>query len=86
MCFVNGLPIIFIELKSHNQDIRNAYTDNYRDYLDTIPHLFHHNATMMLSNGMESRAGMLGTKEEFLQAYKVETKSPIVKAVFERNL
>ena len=84
MCFVNGLPIIFIELKSHNQDIRN--TDNYRDYLDTIPHLFHHNATMMLSNGMESRAGMLGTKEEFLQAYKVETKSPIVKAVFERNL
>ena len=38
VCFVNGLPVIFIELKNHDQDIQNAYTDNYRDYLDTIPH------------------------------------------------
>lgn len=42
VCYVNGLPLIFIELKNHDQDIQNAYTDNYRDYLDTIPHLFHH--------------------------------------------
>ena len=65
VCFVNGLPVIFIELKNHDQDIQNAYTDNYRDYLDTIPHLFHHNAMIMLSNGMESRVGTVGSKWEF---------------------
>ena len=70
VCFVNGLPVIFIELKNHDQDIQNAYTDNYRDYLDTIPHLFHHNAMIMLSNGMESRVGTVGTKWEFFHEWK----------------
>ena len=70
VCFVNGLPVIFIELKNHDQDIQNAYTDNYRDYLDTIPHLFHHNAMIMLSNGMESRVGTVGAKWEFFHEWK----------------
>lgn len=70
VCFVNGLPLIFIELKNHDQDIQNAYTDNYRDYLDTIPHLFHHNAMIMLSNGMESRVGTVGAKWEFFHEWK----------------
>ena len=70
VCFVNGLPVIFIELKNHDQDIQNAYTDNYRDYLDTIPHLFHHNAMIMLSNGMESRVGTVGSKWEFFHEWK----------------
>lgn len=70
VCYVNGLPVIFIELKNHDQDIQNAYTDNYRDYLDTIPHLFHHNAMIMLSNGMESRVGTVGAKWEFFHEWK----------------
>ncbi|MDO4948826.1 MAG: type I restriction endonuclease subunit R [Bacteroidales bacterium] len=70
VCYVNGLPLIFIELKNHDQDIQNAYTDNYRDYLDTIPHLFHHNAMIMLSNGMESRVGTVGAKWEFFHEWK----------------
>ncbi|MBR6042878.1 MAG: type I restriction endonuclease subunit R [Paludibacteraceae bacterium] len=70
VCFVNGLPLIFIELKNHDQDIQNAYTDNYRDYLDTIPHLFHHNAMIMLSNGLESRVGTVGAKWEFFHEWK----------------
>jgi len=70
ICYVNGLPLIFIELKNHDQDIQNAYTDNYRDYLDTIPHLFHHNAMIMLSNGMESRVGTVGAKWEFFHEWK----------------
>lgn len=53
-----------MELKKHDQDIQNAYTDNYRDYLDTIPHLFHHNVLIMLSNGLESRVGTVGAKWE----------------------
>lgn len=70
ICYVNGIPLIFIELKNHNQDIKNAYTDNYLDYLDTIPHLFHHNAMIMLSNGMESRVGTVGAKWEFFHEWK----------------
>ena len=70
VCFVNCLPVIFIELKNHDQDIQNAYTDNYRDYIDTIPHLFHHNAMIMLSNGMESRVGTVGAKWEFFHEWK----------------
>ena len=36
--FVNGIPLLFIELKKNTVDVQNAYTDNYTDYLDTIPH------------------------------------------------
>lgn len=75
VCYVNGLPLIFIELKNHDQDIQNAYTDNYRDYLDTIPHLFHHNAMIMLSNGMESRVGTVGAKWKFFHEWKRLTET-----------
>ena len=34
--FVNGLPLLFIELKRNDVDVENAYTDNYTDYQDTI--------------------------------------------------
>ena len=42
--FVNGLPLLFMELKNVSKDIRAAYEQNFSDYKDTIPHLFHHNA------------------------------------------
>ena len=35
--FVNGIPLLFVELKRHDVDVPNAYADNYTDYLDTIP-------------------------------------------------
>ena len=34
--FVNGLPLLFIELKRNDVDVENAYTDNYTDYQDTM--------------------------------------------------
>ena len=42
--FVNGIPLLFVELKKNTVDVQNAYTDNYTDYLDTIPRLFYYNA------------------------------------------
>ena len=51
-------------------DIQNTYDDNYTDYLDTIPHLFHYNAFLMLSNGVEAKAGTLGSKYEFFHEWK----------------
>ena len=68
--FVNGLPLLFIELKRTDVDVENAYTDNYTDYQDTIPFLFYYNAFLMLSNGMEAKVGTLGSKYEFFHEWK----------------
>ena len=68
--FVNGVPLLFVELKKNTVDVRNAYDDNYTDYLDTIPHLFYYNAFLMLSNGTEAKVGTLGSKWEFFHEWK----------------
>jgi len=59
--FVNGIPLVFFELKAHNRDLRHAYADNLKDYKDTIPHLFHTNAFVILSNGIDTQDNS-GTK------------------------
>ena len=68
--FVNGIPLLFIELKKHDVDVENAYNDNYTDYLDTVPHLFYYNAFLILSNGMQAKVGTLGSKYEFFHEWK----------------
>ena len=68
--FVNGLPLLFVELKNHDVAVEDAYTKNYRDYLDTIPQLFYHNAMVMFSNGDEARVGTIGSKWEFFHEWK----------------
>jgi type I restriction enzyme, R subunit len=62
VCFVNGLPLIFMELKNVHHDIRAAYEKNFADYKDTIPHLFHHNAIIVLGNGTDAKLGSLSSK------------------------
>jgi type I restriction enzyme, R subunit len=37
--FVNGLPVLFMELKNVHRDLRRAYDENLADYKDTIPHV-----------------------------------------------
>jgi hypothetical protein len=59
-----------VELKRNDVDVQDAYTDNYTDYLDTIPHLFYYNAFLMLSNGTEAKVGTLGSKYEFFHEWK----------------
>lgn len=68
--FVNGIPLLFIESKRPDIDVRNAYEDNYKDYLDTIPQLFYYNAFVMLSNGLEAKVGTVGSKYEFFHEWK----------------
>src|SRR5687768_11750598 len=48
--FVNGIPLLFIELKASHKRLKNAYHDNLRDYKDTIPQIFWYNAVILLSN------------------------------------
>jgi type I restriction enzyme, R subunit len=68
--FVNGIPLLFIELKNIHKDIRRAYEDNLSDYRDTIPHIFHHNAFIVLSNGDTGKIGSLTSKYEHFKEWK----------------
>lgn len=68
--FVNGIPLLFIELKGTNVPVENAYTDNYRDYQTTIPQLFYYNALLVLSNGLAARVGTLGSPWAFFHEWK----------------
>lgn len=68
--FVNGIPLVFMEFKRHDKDICSAYNDNYTDYQDTVPQIFHFNAFVILSNGLSSRVGTLGSPYEFFNEWK----------------
>ena len=68
--FVNGLPLLFMELKNVSKDIRAAYEHNFLDYKDTVPHLFHHNAIVVLANGMDAKLGSLTSRFEHFHEWK----------------
>lgn len=68
--FVNGVPLLFVELKRPSVDVRNAYKDNCTDYQDTIPQLLYYNAFLILSNGLKAKVGTLGSKYEFFHEWK----------------
>ena len=68
--YVNGIPLLFMELKNHDVEVEDAFNKNYRDYLDTIPQLFYHNAFIMFSNGLEARVGTIDSKWEFFHEWK----------------
>jgi len=74
--FVNGLPLVFIELKATHRRLETAYTGNLTDYKDTIPHLFWYNALIILSNGSRSRVGSVTAGwEHFTEWKKVGSES-----------
>ena len=75
--FVNGLPLLFVELKNHDVAVEDAFNKNYRDYLDTVPQLFYHNAMVMFSNGDEARVGTIGSKWEFFHEWKRLTEEDV---------
>lgn len=68
--FVNGLPLIFIELKASHKKLKNAFDDNLKDYRDTIPDLFCYNAFIVLSNGSKSKIGTISSSWEHFNEWK----------------
>jgi type I restriction enzyme R subunit len=57
--FVNGIPLVFIELKKTDVPTRAAFDENLTHYKQAIPALFWYNALLIVSNGTESRVGSL---------------------------
>lgn len=68
--FVNGIPLVFMELKNLHKDIKAAYEQNFADYKDTVPHLFHHNAFIILANGVDAKMGSITSKFEHFNDWK----------------
>ncbi|MBW8843748.1 MAG: type I restriction endonuclease subunit R [Burkholderiales bacterium] len=64
LLYVNGLPLVFIELKNSNVKLRAAFYDNLTTYKAEIPQLFTANALCLLSNGIETRLGSLTAQWE----------------------
>ncbi len=57
--FVNGLPLVVIELKKPGVSARAAFDENLTHYKQQIPALFWYNALLIASNGTASRVGSL---------------------------
>lgn len=68
--FVNGLPLVFIELKASHRRLEHAYQDNLRDYKSTIPQIFWYNALIILSNGSFSKIGSMSAAWEHFADWK----------------
>ena len=68
--FVNGIPLLFIELKNIHLNIRRAYDENLSDYKDAITNIFHHNAFVVLGNGVDARIGSFSASFELFREWK----------------
>jgi type I restriction enzyme R subunit len=64
LLYVNGIPLVFIELKNSNVKLRAAYDDNLVTYKKEIPQLFLTNAFCVLSNATETRVGSITAQWE----------------------
>ncbi|MFZ2206289.1 MAG: type I restriction endonuclease subunit R [Microgenomates group bacterium] len=68
--FVNGIPLLLLELKASHKNLVDAYRDNIRDYKKAIPKLFWYNMGIIISNGIENKFGSLTAPFEFFNEWK----------------
>ncbi len=65
LIFINGLPLVFVELKNSIRKVEEAYIDNLTNYKKDIPNLFAFNQICVLSNGLETRIGSFCSDYDF---------------------
>ena len=75
LIFVNGLPLVFIELKNSIVKVEEAFNKNLQDYKKDIPNLFAFNQVCVLSNGLETRLGAFNADYDyFFEWLKVDSE------------
>lgn len=70
--FVNGLPLVVIELKNptdENATVAKAFTQ-LQNYKNAIPSLFYYNATLVASDGLDARTGTISSEISRFLAWK----------------
>lgn len=65
LLFINGLPVVFIELKNSTVKVEEAYSKNLVSYRRDIPNIFAFNQLCVISNGLETRLGAFNADYEF---------------------
>ena len=79
--FVNGLPLVFIELKATHKHIENAFYNNITHYKKEIPQVFWYNAFIVVSNGTDAKFGTITSKwEHFSDWKKINNEKGIISA------
>lgn len=77
--FVNGIPLLVIELKNladEDATISTAY-DQFQTYKGQLPSLFRYNELLVISDGIEARAGTITSeKERFMQWKTIDGEKP----------
>ena len=63
--YVNGIPLVLVELKNSNVKLRTAYDENLVTYKKDIPRLFQFNAFVILSSATETKVGSLTADWDF---------------------
>ena len=63
--YVNGIPLVFFELKNSNVKLKSAFDDNLTNYKKDIPQLFHAGAFIVLSNAVETKIGSASATWEY---------------------
>ena len=65
LLFVNGLPVVFIELKNSTVKVEESYNKNLVSYRQDIPNIFALNQICVLSNGLQTKLGAWNAGYEF---------------------
>lgn len=80
--FVNGLPLVVIELKNaadENADIWSAYKQ-LQTYQAQIPSLFTTNIGLIISDGVQARIGVVGAGTEWFKPWRTISGQEIASA------
>lgn len=65
LLLVNGLPVVFIELKNSTVKVEESYNNNLISYRKDIPNIFAFNQICVLSNGLQTKIGAWNAGYEF---------------------
>jgi len=87
LLYINGIPLVFIELKNSNVKLKTAYDDNLTNYKKDIPQLFLTNAFCVVSNAIETKVGSITAEwEHFFNWLRAEDeKEKIDRAEIKRK-
>lgn len=70
--FVNGIPLVIFELKNLADEEATVWTayDQFQTYKAQLPSLFKYNEILIISDGIEARAGTITSERERFMQWK----------------
>ncbi|WP_336070874.1 type I restriction endonuclease subunit R [Mesoflavibacter sp. CH_XMU1404-2] len=84
--YINGLPLVFIELKSATSEkatLRRAY-DQIQNYKKAVPSIFYYNAICVISDGIDAATSSVSAPFSRFLAWKAP-KSKEIKSLLQDN-